>query len=52
MDPSLPLPPFLIEQEIQASLERTPEMGLCAALLAWQRRHNQEESVALLDEVR
>ena len=36
--------------EIQASMERTPEMSLNAALLSWQRRHSVEESVRHLDE--
>ena len=37
-------------REIEASLERSPEMSLNAAIIAWERRHSLEESTALLDE--
>ena len=36
--------------EIQASIDRTPEMALNAAALAWHKRHSREEAVAQLDE--
>ena len=36
--------------QISASLERTPTLSFCAALIAWRKRSSQEEAVTLLDE--